>query len=157
MVALPPPEEAPHAQGSVPVGGAVTFDAEQVVSCEADTADLVRAYATADSLTLIGASAGRTTLKLRLQAGDVFHLDLEVVNDPPAQRALAVGDQIALSLEGVREVAEGASCIQTTKSADGAQLFVLGLKPCLALVAFTMNDGTTRRSEVVVVDGTRLL
>lgn len=156
MVALPPPAEGPHAQTSVAVGGSVTFEAESVVSCEADAPDLFRAYATADALTLVGRHAGRTTLHLRLQAGDLFHLDVDVTNDPPARRALAVAEQLAIPLEGARDVSATGRAVSTTKSGDGAQLFVTAVAPGIAIVTLEMKDGSTRPVDLLVVGGTRL-
>ena len=100
MVPLPPPEPPPHSQASVAAGGAVTFEAEHVVSCDTDTPDLVRAYATDDHLTLIGIAPGQTTIHLRLEAGDEFHLDVDItdVSIPPAiadaTSAIADRDQL---------------------------------------------------------------
>jgi hypothetical protein len=157
MVAMPPPAEPPHAQSNVPVGGAVTFEADEVISCEAGAPGLVRAYATKEALTILGESAGRTTLRLRLAAGDIFYLDMNVTNEPIAYHVLAVGEQLALPLEGVKDVSEPSKCLRTTKSADASQLIVLAEHPCTALVGFTMQDGTAKTTEIVVVGGERLL
>jgi hypothetical protein len=157
MVAMPPPSEPPHAQSSVPVGGAVTFEADEVISCEAEAPDLVRAYATKEALTILGENAGRTTLRLRLAAGDVFYLDMNVTNEPIGYHVLALGEQLALPLEGVKDVVEPSKCLRTSKSADGAQLIVLAEHPCTALVGLTMQDGTAKTTEIVVIGGERLL
>jgi len=156
MVALPAPAEAPHAQTSVPVGGSVTFEAENVVACEADAPDLFRAYATHDALTIVGRSAGRATLRLRLEAGDEFFLDVDVTTDPPARRALAVGDLFALSLEGVKDVTPSGEAVKTAKSSDGAQLIVTAIAPGVAVLSLQKNDGSTQPVDILVVGGTRL-
>lgn len=157
MEAVPPAAEPPHAQSSVPVGGAAVFDADEVISCEANPPGLVRAYAAPDSLVLIGEGAGRTTLRLRLSSGDEFYLDLNVTNEPIAYHVLALGEQLAISLEGVKDVAPIASCVRATNNADATQLFILGEKPCTALIGLTMKDGTTKTQEILVVGGQRLL
>jgi hypothetical protein len=47
--------------------------------------------------------------------------------------------------------------LRTSKSADGAQLIVLAEHPCTALVGLTMQDGTAKTTEIVVIGGERLL
>lgn len=157
MVAMPPPVEAPHAQSSVPNGGARTFEADEVVSCEADTADIVRAYATKEALTIIGERPGRATLRLRLASGDVFLLDVVVTPEPSPYAVLAVGEQLAIPIDGVKDIAPPSACVRTTKNADGTQLFLLAEQPCTAIIGLTMQDGTTKATEIVVVGGERLL
>lgn len=156
MVAMPP-SEPPHAWSTVPVGGAASFEADHLVSCEAEPPGLVRAYATEDALVVLGEAAGRTTLRLRLASGDEFFLDMDVTNDPIAYRVLTLGEQLAIPLEGVKEVLPVSACVKTTKNADATQLFVRGDTPCTVLVGLTMSDGTTKTTEIVVVGGERLL
>lgn len=157
MVAMPPATEPPHSQSTVPSGGARTFEADEVVSCEADVEDVVRAYATKEALTLIGEKPGRATLRLRLAAGDVFLLDMTVTDEPSPYAVLAVGEQLAIPLEGVKDIAPPSACVRTTKTTDGAQLILLAEQPCTAIIALTMQDGTTKTTEIVVIGGQRLL
>ena len=157
MVAMPPPAEPPHSRSSVPSGGARTFEADEVVSCEADTADVVRAYATKETLTIIGEKPGRATLRLRLASGDVFLLDMDVTNEPSDYAVLAIGEQLAIPLEGVKDVSRPSECVSSTKTADGTQLILLAKEPCTAIVGLTMQDGTSKATEIVVIGGQRLL
>ncbi|MBX3226185.1 MAG: hypothetical protein KIT84_28570 [Labilithrix sp.] len=157
MVSMQPPADTPHAQASVPVGGSVTFEAEHVVSCESDVPDLFRAYATTQSLTLLGRKAGRGTLHLRIQAGDEFYLDVDVTSDEPARRALAVGEQLPLPLDDVKDTSVTGDAVTTAKSSDGTQLFVTAVKPGIAIVVLEANDGTPRPVDILVISGTRLL
>lgn len=156
MVPVPPPE-TPHAESSVPAGGAISFDADQVVSCEASVPDLVRAYASPTALTVLGDKPGRTWIRLRLASGDEFLLDMTVTNVPPAYGAIAIGEHMTLPLEGATDYQRTGECVRLQPSADATKLFVVGETPCSSVITFTMNDGSTKFVEIVVVGGQRLL
>lgn len=156
MVPVPPPE-TPHAESSVPAGGAISFEADQVVSCEASVPDLVRAYASPTALVVLGDKPGRTWIRLRLASGDEFLLDMKVTNDSPAYGAIAIGEQMTLPLDGTKEYQQTGECVRLQPSADATRLFVVGESPCSSVITFTMLDGSTKFVEIVVVGGQRLL
>lgn len=157
MEPIPPPEPPTHQQTSLAVGGGAIFDADDLVSVEADVPNLVRAYATSNALALIGQAPGKVTLTLHLRTGDVFYFDVDVTSDPPAQRALLVGEPFVITYDGVKDYTLSGKGLEGHKSADETQLIVTGSQPGPAIVGLSMNDGSLHRVELVIVGGNKLL
>ncbi len=139
------------------VGGGSVFDAEDVRGVQADTPDIVRVYATTDSLFVVGMQPGKVTLKLILRAGDMFYFDVVVTNDPPERRALLVGEPFSITYDGVQEYGVGGEGLTATMSPDGTHLVVTGSEPGSGIVKLIMLDGSFHTVDFVILGGQRLL
>jgi hypothetical protein len=159
MEPLPAPGPIPHPrqETAVPVDGAGTFEADQVISCEVDVPDLFRVYVTPTTITILGQNPGHAVLHLKIESGDEFDLDVDITQEPPPKRALAVGDQITIAMDGLKALTVESDNVKTTKTSDGTQMIILGVKPGPATAVLHFNDDSTSNNELIVIGGQRLL
>jgi Flp pilus assembly secretin CpaC len=130
---------------------------EQVVLIEAGNADLVRAYAQDETLTLVARTLGTTELRLVGREGESSSLRIEVTEGEPSSRALFVGDTLVVPMKAVKEYSVGLpGIVAVMLTSDGSQLVVTGRKAGVTTLVSFDAKGISRSTEVVVVGGQRV-
>jgi hypothetical protein len=153
----PPPEEPQHLL--VPENGVTRLVVgPDTALCTADDRALVEVWGKRDELVIVGRKRGHTLLHVERPGKGRVDIDVEVGPGAPDARALAVGETVMLSAEGVREWSEsGPGFVTLSPTEDGKQILVTGRRPGTNVVLFIRADGSERTLELTVVGGDRQL